>query len=185
MTEKKPLPETLELAEQVGEFVYYWGFKRIHGRIWTHLYLADQPLDAADLVRQLSISKALVSISIRELLEFEVIQTAGKSPRGTQLYRTNPDIISVIMSVLRQREKRLLSHIQAAQGALGRVAGEERAASGISADQFGRLGDLIQKAVSTLDSVIAMKAVDIGEWAKVCAMPETSVSSNDNAEAIA
>jgi DNA-binding transcriptional regulator GbsR (MarR family) len=164
MSDLKTLPEMQELSDQIGEFVYYWGFKRIHGKIWSHIYLAKKPLDAADLVRSLDISKALVSISLRELLEYDVIQFAGKSDRGTQLYKVNPDILSVIMSVLRQREKRMLAHIQAAHEGLGRAPESDRAEAGLSTDHLRHLGDLVQKAVLGLDSLIALKAIDFSDW---------------------
>lgn len=158
------LPEMQDLAEQIGEFIHYWGFKRIHGRIWTHLYVAQKPLDAADLVRQLKISKALVSISLRELLEFEVIEEVGKSARGTHLYRTNPDILKVILSVLRQREKRILSRIQAAQQSLERTPATDRERHGMSESHVKQLGALIQNASAGLESFIALRSVDFGEW---------------------
>lgn len=166
MKEQDTLPELHELAEQIGEFIHYWGFKRVHGRIWTHLFLAKKPLDAADLVRQMSISKALVSISLRELLDYEVIQEVGKSPRGTNLYRTNPDILSVILSVLRQREKRMLSRVQAAHESLGRVSDEDRERTGMNPKHLDQLGALISKGIVGLEGFIALKAVDFGDWRK-------------------
>ncbi len=164
MRQEGTLPEMQDLAEQVGEFIHYWGFKRVHGRIWTHLYIAQKPLDAADLVRQMKISKALVSISLRELLEFEVIEEVGKSSRGTHLYRTNPDILKVILSVLRQREKRILSRIHAAQESLEKTTKEDRLAHGISDQNIAQLGQLVQKAAVGLESFIAFRSVDFGEW---------------------
>lgn len=158
------LPEMNELAEQIGEFIHYWGFKRVHGRIWTHLFLAQKPLDAADLVRQMKISKALVSISIRELLEYEVIEEVGKSSRGTHLYRTNPDILKVILSVLRQREKRMLSRMSAAQEALEKVSADEREKHGLSEKHLSQLFGLITRASMGLEGFIAMKSVDFGDW---------------------
>ena len=166
MRQEGTLPELQELAEQIGEFIHYWGFKRVHGRIWTSLFLAKKPLDAADLVNQLSISKALVSISLRELLEFDVIQEVGKSPRGTHLYRTNPDILSVILSVLRQREKRMLSRIEAAHEALSRVNSEEREKYGLSEKHTVQLGSLVGKAVGALEGIIALQGIDFGDWRK-------------------
>lgn len=153
-----------DLAEQIGEFIHYWGFKRVHGRIWTHLYVAQKPLDAADLVRQMKISKALVSISLRELLEFEVIEEVGKSSRGTHLYRTNPDILKVILSVLRQREKRILQRIHSAQESLEKTSPEDRTAHGMSDQNIAQLGQLVQKAAVGLESFIAFRSVDFGEW---------------------
>lgn len=164
MKHEGTLPEMQDLAEQIGEFIHYWGFKRVHGRIWTHLYVAQKPLDAADLVRQLKISKALVSISLRELLEYEVIEEVGKSSRGTHLYRTNPDVLKVILSVLRQREKRILSRIQAAQESLEKTSAEDRTSHGMSEKNIGQLGELVQKATIGLESFIAFRSVDFGEW---------------------
>ncbi len=157
-------PEIEDLSELIGNFIHYWGFKRIHGRIWTHLYLANKPLDAADLVSQLSISKALVSISLRELLDFQVIEEVGKSDRGTHLYRTNPDILSVILSVLRQREKRMISRISAACETMSRVSAEEKARNGISQKSVEQLNACVHKAIFALESFISMKSVDFGDW---------------------
>ena len=158
------LPEVEDLAAQIGEFIHYWGFKRIHGRIWSHLYLAQKPLDAADLVRQMKISKALVSISLRELLDYEVIEEVGKSNRGTHLYRTNPDIMKVILSVLRQREKRILARIQAAQETLERVPQEERTRNGLSEKHILNLGEIVTRAQLALEGFVAMRSVDFGDW---------------------
>ncbi len=160
-------PELDELAEQIGEFIHYWGFKRIHGRIWTHLYLAKRPVDAGELVSHLQISKALVSISLRELLDYEVIRDIGKSPRGTNLYRTNPDILSVITSVLRQREKRMLSRISAAQESLSRTQLKHREEAGICDENLGRLKEMVARASDGLDSVITLGSFDLGSLIKV------------------
>jgi DNA-binding transcriptional regulator GbsR (MarR family) len=157
-------PEMQELSDQIGEFIHYWGFKRIHGKIWTHLFLAKAPLDAADLVRQMKISKALVSISLRELLEYDVIQDVGKSPRGTRLYRTNPDILTVILSVLRQREKRMLSRIQAAHETFERLPENEKERMGVSDRHIEQLGALVARATVGLESIIALQSIDFGDW---------------------
>lgn len=158
------LPELQELSEQIGEFIHYWGFKRVHGRIWTQLFLSDKPLDSADLVRQMKISKALVSISVRELLEYEVITEAGKSDRGTNLYSVNPDILQVILNVLRGREKRLLSRIEGAREALERVPYEDKVANEISSERLTKLKGLVGDASAALDGLIALRSVNFGEF---------------------
>ncbi len=164
MSDDTALPQMQKLAEQVGEFIHYWGFKRIHGKIWTHLFLAKQPLDAADLVREMKISKALVSISLRELLDFEVVFEAGKSARGTNLYRTNPDILAVILKVLREREKKMLYEVRTAFELLGAAPHDQREKAGISPKRITQLSTLIQNAETSLESVIALKSVDFGPW---------------------
>lgn len=158
------LPELQELSEQIGEFIHYWGFKRVHGRIWTQLFLSERPLDSADLVRQMKISKALVSISVRELLEYEVIMEAGKSDRGTNLYSVNHDILQVILNVLRGREKRLLGRIQGASEALERVPYESKIANDISPERLVKLKSLVGDASSALEGLIALRNVNFGEF---------------------
>lgn len=174
MNQYNATPEMVELSDQIGEFVYYWGFKRIHGKMWSHLYLAQNPLDAADLVKQMKISKALVSISLRELLEFEVIKMTGKSNRGTQLYKVNPDIMSVILSVLRQREKRMLSRVEAAHQSMLRVSDADKESMQLSTSNLTQLGDLIQKANFALDSFISLKPIDFGGWEKAFTLEDSS-----------
>jgi DNA-binding transcriptional regulator GbsR (MarR family) len=171
------LPEVSDLSEQIGEFIHYWGFKRVHGRIWTHLFVAKRPLDAADLVQQLDISKALVSISLRELLEYEVVKEAGKSERGTNLYVVNPDLLSVIFNVLRGREKRLISKIQAAQELLLRADATGKEQTEVSQERVEQLGQLVEQASSSLESLISLNAVDFGEWQKPFTVSETPQES--------
>lgn len=158
------LPEMQELSEQIGEFIHYWGFKRVHGRIWTHLFLSDKPLDSADLVRQMKISKALVSISVRELLEFEVITEAGKSDRNTQLYSVNPDILQVILNVLRGREKRLLNRVTAAHEALDKVSAQDKVENQISQERLVQLKKLVLDASEALDGLISLRSVNFADF---------------------
>ena len=49
-----------EVADAVGALMEFWGFKRIMGRVWTLLYLRDEPLSMADLCEQLEISTGAV-----------------------------------------------------------------------------------------------------------------------------
>jgi DNA-binding transcriptional regulator GbsR (MarR family) len=152
----KNLPEIEYLAELVGEFIEYWGFKKIHGRIWLHLYLGETPLDASDLMKKLSVSKALVSISIKDLLAYEVILEKGLSDTGTRLYVANPDLQSVITKVLRQREKIMMGKIQAAFSQLKKMPKQDFMNHKI---ELGRMKDLerfIRTGEKGLDTLMAI-----------------------------
>jgi DNA-binding transcriptional regulator GbsR (MarR family) len=166
MNKKKPakhseaLPgvdtELNTLAELVGEFMEYWGFKRIHGRMWTHLFVAEKPMDAGELIHRLGISKALASMTLKDLLAYEVILPAGRSTRGTDLYRANTDTIGVILNVLRQREQVLLSKITDAFDELENSR-KSHPPLGISPEKLQQLGSLIANARSVFDGVLALK----------------------------
>lgn len=101
----------LKLAEKIGDFIEYWGFKQVHGKIWTLIFLANEPVDANYLKDTLKISKALTSMSLKDLLYYDVIHEVSKDKPGTQKYKINPDITEVILNVINQRELKLLNEI--------------------------------------------------------------------------
>ncbi len=105
-------PELDLLCLTVGKFIDYWGFKEIEGRIWCHLFLSHRPLCAKDIMERTSISKALVSISLARLLEFNVVRVEFIEGKKTQYFQINEDVTSVIRDVLRHRERRLLSNVE-------------------------------------------------------------------------
>jgi DNA-binding transcriptional regulator GbsR (MarR family) len=150
-------PEIDYLADLVGDFIEYWGFKKIHGKIWVNLYLSDHPMDAAELISKLNVSKALISISLKDLLQFEVIIEEGLGPDGTRLYSANPALSKVINGVLRQREKVMMGKIQAAFSQLKQMPKDEISVQGIKVsrlkelDQFLRNGE---KGLNTLMSIL-------------------------------
>lgn len=147
-------PEIEELVNQIGNFIQYWGFKNVQGRIWAHLFLTQESLDAADLMKRLSISKALVSISIKEMLEYEVIRPVGKSERGTTLYEANSDTHSVILNVLRGRERMMLSRISSAHRLCESLPDREKSKLKISEERMKRLGEMVRLAEVTLDGFL-------------------------------
>ena len=151
---KPSLTEIENLSEQVGEFVYYWGFKRIQGKIWAHLFLANRPLDAADLISRLQISKALISITMRELLDLEMVMDAGKSAKGTQLYSANPDIMRVLTHVLQNRERRTFARMQVAQENLNRLNPDAMQKNELDPNKIKQLGEMIQTASKLVEQIL-------------------------------
>lgn len=109
MKNPKKLPvEIYKLEEAVGDFMQYWGFKKIHGRIWVHLYTAAAPLDTEELMSRLQVSKGLMSLAMRELLQHSVIKQTSTGKHGTVFYSANEDLQSVIFDVLKKREAQTL-----------------------------------------------------------------------------
>lgn len=161
--QEKIAPELEDFAEQIGNFMEYWGFKKVHGQIWVHLYLSSRNLDAGDLMSRLAISKALVSISLKELVEFGVIEEAGKSPRGTRTYRATEDITKPIIDTIRRRERRLVSRILSAYSLLARLEDDDCRMMGIEKSKLEYLGHLIKLADAGLDHVVKRKWLAIGE----------------------
>ncbi len=150
---KQPL-ELDEFANQVGHFMEYWGFKKVHGQIWCHIYLSKHPLDAAELMQRLRISKALVSISLKELLDFGVLEEAGKSQRGTRLYKARDDLGATILDTLRRRERKMMARILAAYSLLEKLDEDELIEHDIEKQKVHFLGAIIRLVDQSLDQMI-------------------------------
>jgi DNA-binding transcriptional regulator GbsR (MarR family) len=106
----KHLPtEIYQLEEAVGDFMQYWGFKKIHGRIWAHLYTSSKPLDTEELMKRLKVSKGLMSLAMRDLINYSVIEQSATGKHGTVFYNANEDLQKVIFNVLKSREAQILN----------------------------------------------------------------------------
>ena len=107
-----------KLADLVGQFIQYWGFKKIHGQVWTHVWLAKTPIDATTLVKRLNVSKALISLAIKDLLQYDVIKITSEGDRRKILLIPNQDLHTVITTVLRNRESVMMTEVVKSQAAV-------------------------------------------------------------------
>ncbi len=153
---KYKCPEIDDLSELIGEFIQYWGFKSIHGKIWIHLYLSTEPLDAKALMNRLNISKALVSISLRDLMLYDVVLEDMVSSEGTKTYTANTDVKGVIERVLRGREKIMMGKIKGSFQNLKDAPASELAAMGVQTKRVRELEKLITKGDQMLATVMAI-----------------------------
>lgn len=156
-----PPAELLRLSEEIGRFIHYWGFKQVHGRIWTQLYLSEEALDAAELMSRLGISKALVSMSLAELVEHDVVVESSKGPRGTLLYKANPDVVDVILKVVRRREKEMLAHAREAIDSVDALPAETRERWKLSSERLGSLSEFVQSAQEVLGLALQLRSEDL------------------------
>lgn len=105
----------VQLADHVGDFIRYWGFRRIHGQIWTLLYLHSDPLGPTELAERLGVSKALISSALEELLEHELIEElAVPNNKKAKLFQACEDVIGVIQKVLKKRELKIVASAEKA-----------------------------------------------------------------------
>jgi DNA-binding transcriptional regulator GbsR (MarR family) len=146
---KKPIKATEDaalrsLADAVGDFIRYWGFRRAHGKIWTHIYLSNEPLSAVELTKSLKISKALASLALKELVEYGLISfsyTDGK----TKKYQAADDIFEVIREILTNREKVLIEKAKIKFDELQRIR-ETTHQSTTQKNRMATLSDMIESA---------------------------------------
>lgn len=159
-----PKGDWSRLADRVGDFMRYWGFKRIHGRIWTHLFLSAHPLDAQELISRLNVSKALISLSLADLLHYDVIREEGKSPRGTLTYTANPNVMQVILNVIKQRERPMLAECMTAWSLLNQTSPNEAQDISLNKTRVHDLGEMIKEAQNTLEHILELSELNLEAW---------------------
>lgn len=152
--ETKCKPELEELADKIGTFIEYWGFKKIHGQIWTHIFLSHTPIDATTLAKRLNVSKALVSLALKDLMDYGVILVKGQGDRGKILLVSNTNLQEVIVNVLRRRERKLLSEIHSSFKNIKKMKTDEKTGLSLCGHKMDELGEMIESAEATLDAVI-------------------------------
>ena len=167
------LPELDSLSHQIGNFIQYWGFKHIHGRIWLHLFLSKRPLDSLCLRKRLKVSKALISISLKDLLQFEVIKVVGKSSEGTLLYTASEDLQKIILNVLRNRERQMLTQINSSQKSLENLAHDHVESFDLSPDQIKKIREMTEAVEVVLDTALAMTNIrkSVGPLCQMASSP--------------
>ncbi len=151
----KPLPKDLiELEKVIGQFMEYWGFKSIHGRIWAHIYTSKEPLDSIELMKRLRVSKGLMSMAMRELIQYEVVKADHVGRHGSTFYVSNPDLLKVITGVLRIRETKMIVQAQKACEALQKLKLNEMESAGLEPQKIQTVLDLTLSAKFLLDAFL-------------------------------
>lgn len=155
--ENKHNQSLLNFAESVGRFIEYWGFKKVHGRIWALTFLNPTPVDASYLKKTLGISKALTSMSIKELLEYDVLLELKKNRPETQKYQANPEITDVIINVLKNRELNLLKEVSQNFQKVKKTSNQH---GNICPSAINDMENMIETAHSILTAMVSLDQVD-------------------------
>jgi DNA-binding transcriptional regulator GbsR (MarR family) len=107
------------VADQIGLLMGFFGFKRIHGRVWAILFLAEAPLPASEIRRRLGISVGATSMALGELRRWGAVREVRAGSRSLH-YEPETNIWRLVSRVLQDRERRLLDDtLLAFEDALG------------------------------------------------------------------
>ena len=128
VTQSDPNPEEVgallvEFCEACGDFIAYWGFKSIHGRVWAYLALSGGPLAQRHIAERLGVSRASVNLAIAELASYGLVRATSDLHHAP--YEANLDVWPVIVEVLQRREWPMIDRAKRSLEAL--IAYAERA----------------------------------------------------------
>ncbi len=164
MTNEKIEEKKKRLADSVGDFIRYWGFKEVHGRIWVHIYLSDNPITAKELTKKLGVTKGLVSTALAELIAYQVVEKVNVGDARSPGYQSNTDLVQVINNILRNRELKLTTKIKEDSEALAK---EMVGADAEMLDKINKLQDMTRFAVDSLQKLLNSKAISTERFIKI------------------
>ena len=156
-------------ADAVGDFVEHWGFRKALGRIWTVLYLAGEPLPAAELQRRLQMSSGAVSMSLAELQGWGVVRKAARPGERRTYFEAETDFWKMISRVIDVRERQLARSVRE------RLAQARDALAGAGVrdpgrrDRLGRLLAFATVGEAVIDSFLASRRADFSGFVDVLA----------------
>ncbi|MCI0574294.1 MAG: MarR family transcriptional regulator [Myxococcaceae bacterium] len=137
-------------VDAVGNVIEFWGFKRNQGRVWALLYLRGTALTAADIERELALSKGGVSMLLRDLEGWGVVQRTRLPGETAWHYRAESDFMRMVARVIEQREAGLLGRIRADLQealALAITDGEVRPEQRHRLERMAALAEQVDRAV--------------------------------------
>jgi len=145
-----------QLAESVGEFIKYWGFKEIHGKLWVQIYLSEQPITAKELTAILGVTKGAVSTALSEMIAYQVIEKVNLGDARSPGYQSNTDLVHVIYNILRNRELKLTTKILENIDALKE---EMTAEDPITVEKLDKLRSMTTFAVDSITKLLNNKTI--------------------------
>src|SRR5580692_10827619 len=106
-----------------GEMGSRWGVNRTVAQVHALLYLAVEPMTAEEIAETLEVARSNVSTSLRELQNWQLMQTAQRMGDRRDFFTTSHDVWQLFLTVIEQRVER---EIEPTIAALGRLAAESR-----------------------------------------------------------
>jgi DNA-binding transcriptional regulator GbsR (MarR family) len=154
----------IDLADSVGGFIEYWGFKKVHGQVWLLLFLSKDPLSSRDIRERLGISKALLSITLNELKAFDLVYTSGKGVHGVELFDANEDFVQGIINVIKRREAFLISNVLKRLKVLHALSPDQAKAINLDLTRLKKLEKFTRSGQKALNGLIKLEPVSFRPW---------------------
>lgn len=152
------------VVKAVGAVIEFWGFKRNQGRVWALLYLRDQPMSAAEVRQALDLSKGAVSMILRELESWGVIQRTRQPESSSWHFVAEIELLEMIGRVFRDREVRVVRRVKDDLARAERLALQDDQVPEAMLDRLARmrrLAGLIEHALDVFLSTAQLDVTDV------------------------
>jgi HTH-type transcriptional regulator, glycine betaine synthesis regulator len=101
-------PIIKQFVEHWGLMARTWGINSSMGELFALLYITGTDWTADDLRHRLGISRANVSMNLRELLSWGVVHKVHRAGERRELFRAETDVWTLFRKILAERKRREL-----------------------------------------------------------------------------
>lgn len=157
------------VIEAVGAVIEFWGFKVNHGKVWSLLYLRDTALSAAELQRELGLSKGAVSMITRELEHWGVVHRVRTLNESSWRFAAELDFKGMISRVLSTREAALVARITNDLREAEAKARKDPQAHPSQLERIRRLRALAEAFSVAIEAFAATARLDIKDFGEILA----------------
>ena len=106
MTELEQIKEKFIL--HWGEQGSLWGINRTMAQVHALLFISAEPLSANEIMDELQISRGNVSMALRELIAWGIVNRVHIKGERKEFYTTEKDVWTMFRIIARERKKREL-----------------------------------------------------------------------------
>ncbi len=166
----------LLVSDAIGRLMEFWGFKRNMGRVWTVLFLSDEPLSAKQLQNRLQLSSGAVSMTVNELARWGVVKKVWVQGERKDFFVAEGNLWKMISRVFNERERvEILDAIDAMEEALDYARRKQDAApegavrqrAQLQLERIGQLLELARLGQRLLEALLRRGRVDISPLLEV------------------
>jgi DNA-binding transcriptional regulator GbsR (MarR family) len=89
-----------------GEMGSLWGINRTMAQIHALLFISPEPLSANEIMDELQISRGNVSMGLRELIAWGIVNRVHVKGERREFYTTEKDVWKMFRIIARERKRR-------------------------------------------------------------------------------
>ncbi len=148
--------------DAVGNVIEFWGFKRNQGRVWALLYLRDVALTAAEIEKDLALSKGGVSMLLRDLERWGVALRVRTPGDTSWRYRAETDLLKMARRVIEEREFSFIARIRADLEEARKLAENDATTTKAQVQRLKRMETLAEATEKALRLFLKTSRLDVG-----------------------
>jgi DNA-binding transcriptional regulator GbsR (MarR family) len=135
-----------------GQLSAHWGIPRSMGQIHALLIISPDPLSADQIIAELGLSRGIVSMHLRSLMEWGVVHKSIVPGERREYFQSEKDVWHMALQIARERKRRELDPLIATLRDLNVPQTDE--AHRREAEEMKKMADQVMDVAMHVDKVL-------------------------------